>query len=223
MSAMTDRDVTLDERLYGYIRAHSSREHPVLRELREATAGMKHAGMQISPEQGQFMALLARLVKARRAIEIGVFTGYSSLAVALALPDDGRLVACDVNEEWTSMARRYWEKAGVARKIELKLAPAQATLDEMIAQGEAGTYDFAFIDADKSRYAAYYERCLVLLRTGGLIVIDNTLWSGAVADPAKKDEDTEAIRAINDAVHRDQRVAMSLLPIGDGVTLALKL
>jgi caffeoyl-CoA O-methyltransferase len=223
MSAMTSRDVKLDDRLYDYIRAHSAGEHPVLRELRDATAGMKHAGMQISPEQGQFMALLARLVKARRAIEIGVFTGYSSLAVALALPEEGRLVACDINEEWTSMARRYWEKAGVAKKIELRLAPAQGTLDELIAKGESGSYDFAFIDADKGRYMAYYERCLTLLRPGGLVVVDNTLWSGAVADPAKKDEDTEAIRAFNDAVHRDKRVAMSLLPIGDGVTLALKL
>jgi predicted O-methyltransferase YrrM len=220
---MTSRDVKLDDHLYAYIREHSAREHPVLRELREATAGMKHAGMQVSPEQGQFMALLARLVKARRAIEIGVFTGYSSLAVALALPEDGRLVACDINEEWTSMARRFWEKAGVARKIELRLAPAQGTLDELIARGESGSYDFAFIDADKSRYMAYYERCLTLLRPGGLVVVDNTLWSGAVADPGKKDEDTEAIRAFNDAVHRDKRVAMSLLPIGDGVTLALKL
>ena len=223
MSAMTGRDVKLDDRLQDYIRAHSTREHPVLAELREATAGMKHAGMQISPEQGQLMALLARLVKARRAIEVGVFTGYSSLSVALALPDDGKLVACDVSEEWTSMARRFWEKAGVARKIDLRLAPAQGTLDQLIANGEAGSYDFAFIDADKSRYMAYYERCLTLLRTGGLIVVDNTLWSGAVADPAKQDEDTEAIRAFNDAVHRDKRVAMSLLPIGDGVTLATKL
>ena len=223
MSAMTGRDVKLDDRLLDYIHAHSVREHPVLAELRAATAGMKHAGMQISPEQGQFMALLARLVKARRAIEIGVFTGYSSLAVALALPADGKLVACDISEEWTAMARRFWEKAGVANRIDLRLAPAQGTLDAMIAAGEAGTYDFAFIDADKSRYMAYYERCLTLLRVGGLIVVDNTLWSGAVADPAKDDEDTKAIRAFNDAVHRDQRVAMSLLPIGDGVTLAVKL
>src|SRR5436305_3225753 len=141
MSAMTSRDVKLDDRLYAYIREHSSREHPVQRELREATAGMKHAGMQISPEQGQFMALLARLVGARRALEIGVFTGYSSLSVALALPEDGRLVACDVNEEWTAMAQRYWEKAGVARKIDLRIGPAQATLDELIVRGEAGTYD----------------------------------------------------------------------------------
>jgi predicted O-methyltransferase YrrM len=220
---MTDRNVKLDARLYAYLQEHSLREHPVLRELREATAGMKHAGMQVAPEQGQLMALLARTVNARRAIEIGVFTGYSSLAVALALPADGKLVACDINEEWTSMARRYWEKAGVASRIELKLAPAQGTLDSLIAAGESDTYDFAFIDADKSRYMAYYERCLTLLRKGGLIVVDNTLWSGKVADESAADEDTRALRAFNDAVHRDSRVAMSLLPIGDGVTLALKL
>jgi predicted O-methyltransferase YrrM len=223
MSAMNNRNVKLDDRLYDYLQQHSVREHPVLRELREATAGMKHAGMQISPEQGQLMALLARMVAAKRAIEIGVFTGYSSLSVALALPSDGKLVACDINDEWTSIARRHWEKAGVAGKIELRLAPAQQTLDSLIAKGESGTYDFAFIDADKSGYMGYYERCLTLLRKGGLAVIDNTLWSGAVADPAKKDADTDAIRAFNDRVHRDDRVAMSLLPIGDGVTLALKL
>ena len=220
---MTGRDVKLDDRLHEYVQAHSAPEHPVLAELREATAGMKHAGMQISAHQGQFMALLARLAKARHAIEVGVFTGYSSLAVALALPEDGRLVACDINEEWTSMARRFWEKAGMARKIQLRIAPAEQTLDELIRNGEAGSYDFAFIDADKSRYMAYYERCLTLVRAGGLIVVDNTLWSGAVADPSKKDADTEAIRAFNDAVRGDRRVAMSLLPIGDGVTLALKL
>jgi len=220
---MNDRNVKLDARLYTYLQEHSLRELPVQRELREATAGMKHAGMQISPEQGQFMQLLARMVNARRAIEVGVFTGYSSLAVALALPEDGKLVACDVNEEWTAMARRFWEKAGVASRIELRLQPAQRTLDALIAAGESGTYDFAFIDADKSGYAAYFERCLALLRKGGLIVVDNTLWSGAVADPAKDDGDTRAIRAFNDAVHRDTRVAVSMLPIGDGVTLALKL
>ena len=220
---MNNRNVKLDDRLYAYLQEHSLREHPVLRELREATADMKHAGMQVAPEQGQLMGLLARAVKAKRAIEVGVFTGYSSLSVALALPPDGKLVACDVNEEWTAMARRYWEKAGVAKKIELRLQPAQKTLDELIAAGESGTYDFAFIDADKSRYMAYYERCLTLLRAGGMIVIDNTLWSGQVADPAVSDDDTNAIRKMNDAVHRDSRVTASLLPIGDGVTLALKL
>jgi predicted O-methyltransferase YrrM len=223
MSAMNDRNVKLDDRLYAYLQENSLREHPVLRELREATAGMKHAGMQIAPEQGQLMALLARAVNAKRAIEVGVFTGYSSLAVALALPPDGKLIACDINEEWTSMARRHWEKASVASRIELKLAPAQGTLDALIAAGESGTYDFAFIDADKGRYMAYFERCLTLLRKGGLIVVDNTLWSGKVADASVRDEDTDALRVFNAAVHRDARVAVSLLPIGDGVTLALKL
>jgi len=220
---MTDRNIPLDARLYAYLQEHSLREHPVLRELREATAGMRHAGMQISPEQGQFMALLARMLNARRTLEIGVFTGYSSLAVALALPPDGEVIACDVSEEWTSMARRYWEKAGVAERIELRLAPAVKTLDALLEAGEAGRFDFAFIDADKSRYGDYYERCLKLLRRGGLIVADNTLWSGKVADANVQDEDTKALRAFNDALHRDGRVAVSLLPIGDGVTLALKL
>jgi len=220
---MTDRNIPLDARLYAYLQEHSLREHPVLRELREATAGMRHAGMQISPEQGQFMALLARMLNARRTLEIGVFTGYSSLAVALALPPDGEVIACDVSEEWTSMARRYWEKAGVAERIELRLAPAVKTLDALLESGEAGRFDFAFIDAGKSRYGDYYERCLKLLRRGGLIVADNTLWSGKVADANVQDEDTKALRAFNDALHRDGRVAVSLLPIGDGVTLALKL
>ena len=220
---MTDRNVNLDPRLHAYLQEHSLREHPVLRELREATAGMRHSGMQISPEQGQFMALLVRMLNARFTLEIGVFTGYSALAVALALPPDGQVVACDVSEEWTAMAKRYWEKAGVAQRIRLKLAPAKSTLDELLAAGEAGRFDFAFIDADKSRYPDYYERCLKLLRKGGLIVADNTLWSGRVADPAEQDEDTKALRAFNDAVHRDGRVAVSMLAIGDGVTLALKL
>ena len=220
---MTDRNIPMDARLYAYLQEHSLREHPVLRELREATADMRHAGMQISPEQGQFMALLARMLNARRTLEIGVFTGYSSLAVALALPPDGQVIACDVSEEWTSMARRYWEKAGVAGRIDLRLAPAVKTLDALLEAGEAGRFDFAFIDADKSRYGDYYERCLKLLRRGGLIVTDNTLWSGKVADANVQDEDTKALRAFNDALHRDGRVAVSLLPIGDGVTLALKL
>jgi len=220
---MSRRTLNVDDELYRYLLDHSLREHPALAALRAATAAHPHAGMQISPEQGQFMQLLARTVNARKAIEVGVFTGYSSLAVALALPEDGRLVACDVSEEWTAMARKFWEKAGVAKRIELRLQPAQRTLDELIAAGESATFDFAFIDADKSRYMAYYERCLTLLRKGGLIVVDNTLWSGAVADASKDDEDTRAIRAFNDAVHRDTRVAVSMLPIGDGVTLALKL
>ena len=160
---------------------------------------------------------------ARNCIEIGVFTGYSSLAVALALPPDGKIIACDVNEEWTSIARKHWKMAGVETKIDLRLAPATETLDKLIAGGGAGRYDFVFIDADKPNYLAYFERCLVLLRTGGLIAIDNTLWSGDVVKPEKTDENTVAIRAFNDALHKDTRVALSLLAIGDGVTLALKL
>jgi caffeoyl-CoA O-methyltransferase len=217
---MSTRSINLDERLYNYLVEHSVREHPVQRELREATAGMLHAGMQISPEQGQFMAFLVKLMGARRAIEIGVFTGYSALSVALALPPDGKVIACDVNEEWTSMARKFWDKAGVAEKIDLRLAPARTTLDALLAEGGAGQYDFAFIDADKTGYAAYYERCMKLVRRGGLIVVDNTLWSGHVVDPARQDKDTAAIRAFNDALHADERVDVSLLPVGDGVTLA---
>jgi caffeoyl-CoA O-methyltransferase len=167
------------------------------------------------------MALLVRLIGARRAIEIGVFTGYSALAVALALPDDGRLLACDISDEYTRVGRPFWQQAGVARKIDLRLAPALATLDAQLAEGAAGGFDFAFIDADKSGYDAYYERCLLLLRPGGLIAIDNTLWSGAVARPAQ-DADTEALQRLNAKLHLDQRIDLSLLPIGDGLTLARK-
>jgi caffeoyl-CoA O-methyltransferase len=219
---MSVRSINLDERLYRYLVEHSVREHPVQRELREATAGMPHSGMQISPEQGQFMALLVKLIGARRTIEVGVFTGYSALSVALALPAGGKIVACDVSEEWTAMARKFWEKAGVAGKIELRLAPALETLDALRGAGGAGQYDFAFIDADKPSYLGYYEKCLGLMRVGGLIAIDNTLWSGHVADPAHQEEDTRAIREFNDALHADQRVDLSMLPLGDGVTLARK-
>jgi predicted O-methyltransferase YrrM len=220
---MTSRNIAMTDKINDYLVAHSVREPDVLRALREETAGMKHAGMQIGPEQGQFMGLLAKLVGAKRCIEVGVFTGYSSISVALALPSDGKIIACDVNEEWTSMARRYWKLAGVDGKIELKLAPAVQTLDALLAAGEAGKFDFAFIDADKPNYLEYYERILKLLRKGGLITIDNTLWSGKVADPAVNDADTVALRALNDFVHRDARVDMSLLPLGDGLTLVRKL
>jgi predicted O-methyltransferase YrrM len=178
--------------------------------------------MQIAPEQGQFMQLLIRLLGARRCIEIGVYTGYSSLCTALALPEDGYLLACDVDENWTAVARRYWAQAGVAHRIELKLAPALDTLDAELTAGRAGSYDFAFIDADKSNYRHYYERCLQLLRAGGLIAVDNVLWGGRVADPANTERDTEAIRAFNAFVHADARVDLSLVPIADGLTLCRK-
>jgi predicted O-methyltransferase YrrM len=216
------RNIRLTDRLYQYILDHSVREPAVLRELHDETAPMPHAGMQIGADQGQFMGLLARLVGARRCIEIGVFTGYSSIAVALALPTDGKIVACDVSEEWTAVARRYWKKAGVDGKIELRLGAAVETLDAMLAKGEAGTYDFVFIDADKGNYLDYYERCLKLVRAGGLILFDNTLWSGEVANPENQKADTVALRALNDALHRDERIDLALLAIGDGVTLARK-
>jgi len=216
------RHLKLDDRLYDYIVDHSLRDHPVLAQLRKVTAGMKWGGMQIGPDQGQFMQLLVKLVGARNCIEIGVFTGYSSLAVALALPPGGKIVACDVSEEWTAIGREHWKKAGVEDRIDLRLGPATETLDALLAGGGAGRYDFAFIDADKPGYLAYYERCLKLLRAGGLIAIDNTLWSGDVAKPDKTDENTVAIRAVNDALHRDERIDVALLPVGDGVTLARK-
>ena len=218
---MANRNTPLDETLREYLVAHSAREHPAQTGLREATRTHRAAGMQIGPEQAQFLALLVKLVGARRAIEVGVFTGYSALTVALALPADGRVLACDISDEYTRVGRPFWEAAGVADKIELKLGPALATLDARIAAGEAGSYDFAFIDADKSGYDAYYERCLVLLRAGGLIAIDNVLWGGSVARPAE-DADTAALQALNDKIHGDERVDMAMLPIGDGVTLARK-
>ena len=180
------------------------------------------AGMLVSAEQGQFMQLLVKALGIRRAIEIGVYTGYSSLCVALAMPDDGRIIACDVSEEWTSVARRFWEQAGVAHKIELRLAPAQETLDILLANDLANSFDFAFIDADKTSYKDYYERALELIRPGGLVAIDNTLWNGAVADESNQTDDTRAIRELNTFVHADERVDMCLLPVGDGLTLALK-
>jgi predicted O-methyltransferase YrrM len=216
------RAVTMTENLYRYLVDHSLRDHPVLRELREETARLPNAVMQIGPDQGQFMALLTKLVGARRCLEVGVFTGYSSLSVALALPQDGTIVALDVSEEWTAVAQRYWKKAGVDHKIDLRLAPALNTLDTLISLQESGRFDMAFIDADKGNYLGYYERCLQLVRRGGLIVIDNTLWSGDVADPSKNEPDTVALRALNDALHHDERIDLALLPVGDGVTLARK-
>lgn len=219
---MSRKTLTLDDRLYQYLLDVSLREPDVLRRLREETAAHPKAAMQIAPEQGQFMALLVRLLGARKALEVGVFTGYSALAVALALPEDGRVVACDVSEEFTAIARRYWQEAGVAHRISLHLAPALETLDNLIADGEEASFDFAFIDADKQHYAGYVERALFLLRPGGLIAVDNTLWSGSVADPEQSDQEIEAIRALNLALRDDERVDLSLLPLADGLTLLRK-
>jgi predicted O-methyltransferase YrrM len=219
---MTKKTLGLDTPLYDYLLSVSVRESDILRQLREETAQLPMAMMQISPEQGQFMALLVQLLGATKTLEIGVFTGYSSLCVAMALPPNGKMVACDVSEEYTTIARRYWEAAGVADKIDLRLAPALETLDELLSTGQAGTFDFAFIDADKANYEKYYERSLELIRPGGLIAIDNVLWSGRVADSQIKDNQTNSIRAFNQKLHQDQRVTLSLVPIADGLTLALK-
>ena len=219
---MSRQTLTLSDALYDYLLSVSLREPPLLYRLREETAALPHAVMQISPEQGQFMALLAELVGARRVLEVGTFTGYSALVVALALPADGRIITCDVDEEMTAIARRYWAEGGVADKIDLRLGPAVDTLDALLSDGGADTFEFAFVDADKENYEAYYERSLALLRQGGLMVIDNVLWSGAVADPNQKDADTNAIRALNAKLHGDQRVSLSLLPVSDGITLARK-
>lgn len=218
---MSNRTIALDDAVYAYMQAHGVRETAEQSALREATRTHPMAAMQISPEQGQFIGLLVRLLGARRTIEVGVFTGYSALCVALALPADGHVMACDINDQYTRIGRPYWEAAGVAYKIALHLRPALETLDQCLAAGEAASYDFAFIDADKTGYDAYYERCLRLLRVGGLIAIDNVLWNGSVAHPAKT-ADTAALQALNAKLHRDDRVDIAMLPIGDGLTLARK-
>lgn len=219
---MRRKTIGLDDALYDYVIDTTLRDDDLLRRLREETGKLQWGRMQVAPDQGQLMAMLVKLIGARRAIEIGVFTGYSGLCVARALPEDGHLVACDVSEEWTAVARRYWKEAGVADKIDLRLAPAVETLDRLLAEGGAGTYDFAFIDADKTNYDAYYERCLRLLRPGGLITVDNVLWGGAVIDDSDQSEDTEAIRALNAKAGGDDRVDVVILPVGDGLTLARK-
>jgi caffeoyl-CoA O-methyltransferase len=219
---MASRTLPLTEPLYDYLLEVSLREPPLLARLRAETEALPLSAMQIAPEQGQFMALLIELIGARRTLEVGTFTGYSALCVALALPADGQVVACDVSDDFTEVARRYWTEAGVDDKIDLRLAPALDTLDSLLDEGQAETFDFTFIDADKENYDGYYERSLQLVRSGGLIVIDNVLWSGSVIDPDKQDKDTQAIRDLNAKLRQDRRIGLSLLPLGDGLALARK-
>ncbi len=219
---MTNKSIQLTDPLYKYLLSVSLREPPLLRRLREETAKLPMANMQIAPEQGQFMALLTQLTGARKALEIGVFTGYSALWVALALPGEGKLIACDVSEEWTAIAQRYWREAGVIHKIDLRLHPALDTLDKLIQAGEGGSFDFIFIDADKENYPGYFERALTLLRTGGLMVVDNVLWSGRVADPHAQDPATMALKQFNQQLAAEERISLSMLPVADGLTLAIK-
>jgi len=219
---MTTQTLGLEHNLYEYLLSVSVREPEILTQLRQETAQHPMGRMQIAPEQGQLMSLLIQLIGAQKTLEIGVFTGYSTLVVALALPKTGKVVACDISEEFTAIARRYWQQAGVAEKINLHIAPAMETLDRLLADGEAETFDFAFIDADKSNYDSYYERSLQLVRPGGLIAIDNVLWSGRVADPQVQDNRTKKIRAFNQKLHQDSRVTLSLIPIADGLTLVRK-
>lgn len=219
---MSPRSIGLGDDLYAYLLEVSLRERPLLTRLRRETASQFGAQMQVAPEQGQFMALLAELIGARRVLEIGTYTGYSTLVVGLALPEGGRIVTCDLSDEYTRVARRYWAEAGIARRVDLRIAPAIQTLDGLIAEGSRESFDFAFIDADKENYEGYFERCLALVRQGGLIAVDNVLWNGSVADPDVHDADTQAIRNFNARLHGDERVSLSLVPIGDGLTLARK-
>lgn len=217
---MSDHTINLTDDVYAYLRKFSVREREVLAKLREQTHKMSMSQMQISPEQGQFMQLLIKLLNAKKTLDIGTFTGYSALSVALALPENGKVIACDINGEWTKIAKRYWEMAHLSHKIELRLAPALETLQSLIDQGESGTFDFAFIDADKLNYNNYYELSLKLVRPGGIIAVDNVLWDGKVADASVLDGNTQAIRALNAKIYQDSRVEISMLPIGDGLTLA---
>lgn len=220
---MSNRTLPLTDSLYAYLLDVGVREPTILRELRERTASMAEARMQIAPEQGQFIFWLLQTMQARRTIEVGVFTGYSALVTALALPDDGRVVACDISAEYTAIAREFWQRAGVADRIDLQLRPALETLAALLQQGQHDQFDFAFIDADKESYASYYEAILQLLRPGGVVAVDNVLWGGRVIDPASNDSSTVALRAFNKKLRDDKRIALSLVPIGDGLTLARKL
>ncbi len=219
---MSNASLGLPPDLQTYLVEHGVREPDILKRLREETALLPQHNMQIAPEQGAFMAMLVSLIDARRCIELGTFTGYSSLAVALALPADGRIVCCDLSEEWTSVARRYWSEAGVADRVDLRLGPALETLDELIAGGASGTFDFAFIDASKREYPDYHERILRLLRQGGLALYDNVLWEGGVIDESMTDADTVGVRRLNDRLVGDERVSISMLPVADGLTLVQK-
>jgi len=219
---MSDYPLNMNAELYAYYQKISLHEPEVLQALRKQTHKMSMGQMQISPEQGQFMRFLVEILHAKKTLDIGVFTGYSALCVALGLPADGKVIGCDINKEWTRIAQQYWDKAGVSHKIDLRLAPANETLQALIEQGEQGTFDFAFIDADKANYSLYYEQALTLLRMGGLMAVDNVLWGGKVANPQANDEATVAIRELNEKIFQDKRVALSMLPIGDGLTLVCK-
>ena len=219
---MSNRTINLDDRLYDYLIQVSLRESPALASLREETRALPESNMQIAPEQGQFMALMVKLLGVRHYIEIGTFTGYSALAVAEALPEDGRIVACDLDVDFTDIAERHWRKAGLANKIDLRIGPALETLSALLADGKAGRFDMAFIDADKPGYDAYFEHCLELIRTNGLILIDNVLWGGRVAGNDLEDDNTSALRTLNAKLGTDPRIDISMLPLGDGLTLARK-
>jgi len=219
---VSTRTIGMSDQLYNYLLSVSVPPDPLWERLRDETTASVGFNMQISPEQGQFMSVLVQMLGVNKALEIGTFTGFSALCVARAMPDQGQLIACDVSEQWTSIAKRYWAQAGLEHKIDLRLGPALETLDQLIAQGHGASFDFAFIDADKENYAGYYERCLRLVRAGGVIGVDNTLWSGAVADPGDNSEDTVSIRALNQLIFTDKRVSACVLPIGDGFSLAFK-
>lgn len=219
---MSNQTINLTDRLYRYMLSVSLREPALLKSLRETTYRLSSHGMQISPEQGQLMAFLIELIAAKKTLEIGVYTGYSALVVALALPETGKMIACDINKETTSIAQDFWQRAGVAHKIDLKLAPALEILENLIKQNHSNSFDFVFIDADKRNYLNYYEHSLTLLRPGGIILVDNVLWGGKVAEESTYDEQTLSIRAFNQAIHQDKRVSLCLLPIGDGLTLLRK-
>lgn len=219
---MSTASIGVSEELNDYLLSVSLRDDDISRRLREETAAMPRSEMQIAPEQGQFMAMMVELTQAKRIIEIGTFTGYSALSMARALPPDGELVTCDISQEWASVGQRYWEEAGLSDRIRLRVGPAVDTLDQLIESHGTGSFDLAFIDADKENYGAYYEKCLQLVRKGGLIMIDNVLWEGQVIDPLVNDVHTKAIRELNNFVHDDERVTISMIPLADGLTLARK-